>query len=305
MSTKFLLSVIARSETTKQSQDCRASLAMTIHILVKPNKLLGQNFLKCRWVVDTLVGAANITKEDTILEIGPGTGTLTRDLAKLAKKVIAVEKDQKLAENLSERLKKEGITNTEIITGDILKIFPEIAATYKLQPTSYKLVANIPYYITGHLLKKLLEEWIRPHTIVLTIQKEVAERIVARDGKMSVLSLSIQAFGTPEIIKIVPASCFEPEPQVDSAVLRISGISDLFFTKNNLKPEDFFRIVRLGFSQKRKMLLNSLASAVEDKKTLEEVLKSAKIPVKARPEELSLEEWARLIFCINSPAKPN
>lgn len=253
-------------------------------------KTLGQHFLRCRWVVSTLIRAAELSKEDAVLEIGPGTGVLTRALAHHAGRVIAVEKDDRLAEELKKSLEEEGFSNVEIITGDVLRLLAKSDFTSH----SYKVVANIPYYLTSRLLRLLLEEEPRPTTVVLTIQKEVAERIVAKPPNMSLLALSVQAYGKPEIVKEVPASCFWPKPKVDSAIIKISDISDTFFRKHKIEPAIFYEILRMAFGKKRKMLVNSLGKAF-GKEEIKNALKSANISETARPEELSFIDWVKLI----------
>lgn len=289
-------------------------------------KSLGQHFLRCNWVVQTLVKAAEVGPQDIVLEIGPGTGVLTRELARRAKKVIAVEKDEGLIKELKKSLKNEGINNVAMVSGDILKKltpnrvwFNNLTQTRlgaagscgpssKLLPNSYKLIANIPYYLTSRLLRLLLEKEPRPKIIVLTIQKEVAERICAKPPQMNLLALSVQAYGKPEIIKKVPASCFYPKPGVDSAIIKISDISDRFFTgfpevglpagsppsQRKIDQKEFFKIIRLAFSQKRKTLAHTLGKPF-GRKAVEKALKKLKQPLTARPEELSPEEWTALI----------
>lgn len=254
---------------------------------MKPKKSLGQHFLKCRWVVSTLLKAAELKSEDVILEIGPGTGVLTRALAHETKKVIAVEKDEQLAEELTNSLEKEGIDNVKIITGDILKIRQTIE--------KYKVVANIPYYLTSRLLKILLEKEARPDLIILTIQKEVAQRIIAKPPRMNLLALSVQTFGRPEIIKTVPASCFFPKPKVDSAIIKITNISDGFFKKGGLDTENFFQTAKAAFGQKRKFLTNTLGK-LAPKKEIERLLRESGINPKTRPEELNLEQWTKIVL---------
>jgi len=262
-----------------------------------PKRSLGQYFLKCRWVISTLIKTAEVSQKDTVLEIGPGTGILTRELAKTAGKVIAIEKDEYLAANLTQRFKKDGVKNIEIIKGDILKKLSEITTNYKLQTNSYKVVANIPYYLTARLIRLLLECEPRPERIVLTVQKEVARRITAKPPHANLLTLSVQVYGTPQIIKDVPADCFYPKPKVDSTIISISDISDGFFQKNKISMENFFEILRLGFSQKRKMLLGVLGKKL-DKQKIAAAFAATGINPKARPQELSLEQWAKLISSI-------
>ena len=250
-------------------------------------KSLGQHFLTCDWALPAIIDAAAISPSDTVLEIGPGTGVLTRALAVRAKRVIAIEKDEALARALVQNLKSEGITNVEIREGDILLDMPTF-----IEP--YKVVANIPYYLTARLLRLLLEEQThKPTTVALMIQKEVAERIVSQPPHENLLAIAVQVFGTPSIVKIVPASCFSPKPKIDSAIIAISDISNNFFTRHHIKPEAFFTVLRLGFSQKRKMLTNSLSTGT-DKKTISDAFAALGINPKARPEELTLDQWAQL-----------
>lgn len=263
----------------------------------RPNKLLGQHFLTCEWVLPALAKAADLQSGDTVLEIGPGTGILTRFLAAHAKKVIAVEKDRELSAALSHALTQEKIGNVEIMTGDILKLLPYVIANYELKTNTYKLISNIPYYLTSRLIKILLEQEQKPSCVVLTIQKEVAQRIVARPPDMNILGLSVQAYGTPEIIAAVPASCFSPQPKVDSAILKISNISEDFFTQYHVTPKAFFTLVKTGFSSRRKLLTNNLASYAS-KKELAQALNSIGHLPTARPQELSRQEWGQIIAII-------
>ncbi|QQG44869.1 MAG: ribosomal RNA small subunit methyltransferase A [Candidatus Sungiibacteriota bacterium] len=241
-------------------------------------KSLGQHFLRCRWVISTLVHAAELKSTDTVLEIGPGTGILTRALARRAKKVIAVEKDEKLAEELRIRLADGNIKNVTIISGDILKVLPRA----KLG-TGYKVAANIPYYLTSRLLRVLLEQKQQPSLMVLTVQKEVAQRITAKPPHMNLLALSVQAYGKPEIIKTVPASCFWPKPRVDSAVIKIRLKTKV--AGNDTKLRGLFTLARSAFGQKRKTLRRSLG------------IKDPDIRLK-RPQELKLEDWFTLLVSV-------
>ena len=259
-------------------------------------KSLGQNFLRCDWVVDEIIRAAELTAEDIVLEIGPGTGVLTRALAKKAGRVIAVEKDERLAAELRASLRKERIGNADIREGDILSL---LKSHFNREMPYNKIVANIPYYLTGHLFRMIFEQEHLPKTIVLTIQKEVAERVAAEAPHLSLLALSVQAFGTPAIIAVVPASCFFPQPKVDSAILKISGISGDFFRKNKIEKTVFFETARKGFSQKRKTLVNSLAIfAGGDKSVIARVLSAVGLDPRARPEELSLKQWVELVLLL-------
>lgn len=257
---------------------------------MRAKKSLGQHFLRCPWVVNSLIRAAELTKDDTVLEIGPGTGVLTHALARHTKQVIAVEKDEQLATALAGSFNLEDIKNVEIVSGDILRLAPK--SVWGI----YKVVANIPYYLTSRLLRLLLEQHPQPELIVLTIQKEVAQRVISKPPHTNMLGLSVQAFGKPEIIKIVPASCFSPMPEVDSAIIKISDISDLFFRENALDKTEFFALIRRAFSQKRKLLINTLfvQHPVLDKKRITAVLDGLGLSRNARPEELSLQNWADL-----------
>lgn len=246
-------------------------------------KSLGQYFLRCGWVTDALIKAGEVTQKDTVLEIGPGTGILTRPLAAAAGKVVAVEKDEHIAETTAKMLTQEGIRNIHVMPGDILHLLPNL-------PHYDKIVANIPYYLTGRLFRLIFDAPRLPHIIVLTIQKEVAERITAKPPHMNLLALAVQAFGRPEIMKIVPAVCFSPRPKIDSAIIRISDISDDFLIKHHIAKDDFFALARAAFGHRRKMLVNTLA-AYGDKSKLSHILEQIGLSPRARPEELSLLNW--------------
>jgi len=246
--------------------------------------------LKDKKILEAMACAAELSKSDIVLEIGPGTGTLTEVLARYAKKVIAVEKDRDLIPALREKLKS--CKNVEIIEGDILKISDFQFPIFK-QIKNYKIVANLPYYITSRFLRLFLSETkFRTKLMVLMIQKEVAERIMARGKHESLLSLSVKVYGKPEIIKIVPRGAFSPPPKVDSAIIKISNISDKFFTENKMNPDKFFEILRLAFQKKRKMLRNSIFSKSDFKNPRS---RTSEYFAARRPEELSLEDWAEII----------
>ncbi len=257
----------------------------------RAKKSLGQNFLTCQWVISDIINTARLSPMDTVLEIGPGTGVLTRPIAAHVKKVIAIEKDENLARILARELLSEGITNVTILEGDIL--------THKISlPTTYKIVANIPYYLTARLLRLFLEEQEKkPSSMVLTIQKEVAQRIISKPPRENLLALSVQIFGTPNIIAIIPASCFTPQPNVDSALISISDISNSFFTSHHIKKDLLFRLLHLAFSQKRKMLTNTLHD-IASKKNIESSLQDMGLSPHARPQELDKEQWALLTAVI-------
>ena len=255
---------------------------------LRPTKGLGQNFLIDESALKKIVKAASINPGDTVLEIGPGLGSLTRHIALAAKDVIAVEIDQNFLNPLEEVLKP--FKNVRVIQNDILKVdigslFPE---------TEYLVVANIPYYITSALLRHLLESSSPPSRIILTVQKEVAQRICAKPGNLSLLALSVQVFGSPSIVAAIPAGAFYPRPNVDSAVVRI----DLFDTPKVKadKLDLFFKIIKAGFSQKRKMLRNTLSSGMAwSKEVVEEKLLKLDIDPSRRAQTLSIEEWEKIV----------
>ncbi len=227
-------------------------------------KSLGQHFLNNKDLLGAVVDAATITKRDTVVEIGPGEGTLTEVLLERGAKVVALEKDTRLIELLKNKFKGQDF---KVIEGDALEYEPEFK--------KYKVVGNVPYYITGGLFKKFLTSKQQPSTLVFLVQKEVAERI-AREKKESILSLSVKAYGTPKYIKTVPAGAFVPPPKVDSAILLVSEISRKHF-KNKAHEEKFFELVKKAFGSKRKMLRSTLG-----------------IDSSKRPEDLTLPEWLDL-----------
>lgn len=249
-------------------------------------KFFGQNFLNNKNILNSLVDAADISKKDIVLEIGPGMGTLTELIAVRAKKVVAIEKDRELVQILKHKF--TNTRNIKIIEGDILRINLDKSGLTK----GYKIVANIPYYITGKFLRRFLGENNLaiglPSTMVLMVQKEVADRIVAKDGKESLLSLSVKAYGTPRVIRRVPKGAFVPPPKVDSAIIQIGDISDLWFHQNKIKSDIFFAVLRGAFQQKRKTLKKSL-------KNIDFTLEATEKFAKKRPEELSLGDWAQLL----------
>jgi len=256
-------------------------------------KYLGQNFLKNKNIAERIVEAANIKKNDVILEVGPGRGALTNFLIQKSGHVIAVEKDKNLADFLTDKFKRN--RNLEIVHNDILKFKPQ---NFSLKHHKYKVVANIPYYITSRFLRQFLESEYQPSLMVLMIQKEVAERIIEKNKKESILSISVKIYGKPKIIIRVPAGNFTPKPKVDSAVIAIENISKDFFDPpaggNKMDEKLFFRLLKLGFSYKRKMLKNNLGINAE-------VLQKCKIPPLARAEDLSLEDW-KFLYCATLPS---
>jgi len=256
---------------------------------IKPSLALGQNFLIDQNILKKIITAADIKKDDVILEVGPGIGQLTQELAKTAKKVVAVEKDKKMIQILKETLSE--YANIEIIAEDILK-FP-------LQMPSYKVVANIPYYLTSRLIRKLLESGAQPSVMVLMIQKEVAQRILATPPDMNLLALSVQYYADPKIISSVSRNCFLPKPNVDSAIIAITPKIKVSKESSGL----FFQLARAGFSQKRKQLANNLANVLDIKKEIiEHILLNNNISPKQRAETLSVEDWEKIVKEIKETA---
>ena len=272
---------------------------------MKPKKSLGQNFLNSGKIASEIVKAANVGAEDVVLEVGPGKGVLTEILLNKAKKVIAVEKDDRLFEYLKEKFSDR--ENLVLIHDDILdfsfeKHGLEIACPAK---DDYKIVANIPYYITGHFFKRFLSGDKQPSLITIMIQKEVAERILGekkkgKDGlKESILSISVKVYGEPKIVKYVSAKNFTPQPKVDSAVLLIDKISKDFFKDcGGLSVEEceknFFQLLKTGFSRKRKMLKSNIDEMLEE--NVLETFKNCKIEEKIRAQDLTKEQWGCLVF---------
>lgn len=248
-------------------------------------KRLGQNFLVDEKVFDQIIGAADLKSPDNIVEVGPGTGFLTERLIGKVKSVTAVEKDRDMVRILEDRFK--GVKNLELLHSDILKIKDE-----ELKIKNYKVVANIPYYITSPLLKHFLQSDHRPELMVLLVQKEVAEKICGITGK-SLITIETQLFGEPEIVGFVSPKAFYPAPKVESAILRIKVHPKPLISDDQMK--DFMRLVKFGYSQKRKKLSNTLGAGLRVKSSeMAEILRGAGIDPDLRAEHLGIEEWKRL-----------
>ena len=259
---------------------------------IQPKKSLGQNFLVEPAGLMKVIDAAELSGSEEVLEIGAGLGSLTYLLAQTCARVITVEIDRHMLEPLAEALKP--FTNVQIVPGDILELNPATLVSQE----SYVVVANIPYYITSAIIRHLLEAAVKPSRVILTIQKEVAQRIVARDGKMSLLSLSVFVFGDPEIVSTIPAGSFFPAPDVDSAVLRIRLHPEPLIRSSQL--DLFFKLAHAGFGQKRKTLRNSLSAGLSlPANEVEARLLEADIEPSRRAETLSMAEWARLVDSFN------
>jgi 16S rRNA (adenine1518-N6/adenine1519-N6)-dimethyltransferase len=253
-----------------------------------PKKGLGQNFLTDPTALENIIQAAEIPPDSTVLEVGPGLGSLTRYLANAARRVVAVELDAALIPVLEHVL--SGAGNVEIIHADILKITP---AEYNFED-NYLVVANIPYYITSILIRHLLEAPRKPSRIVLTVQREVADRIIATPGDMNLLALGVQVYGKPRIALRIPAEAFYPAPTVDSSVVRIDLYPQPVISADHL--ETFFSLAKAGFGQKRKTLRNSLSSGISwSGERTAQLLVTAGIDPQRRAETLAIEEWNTLV----------
>jgi len=250
---------------------------------IKPCKKLGQNFLIDKSVLENIIKTADLSINDIILEIGPGFGNLTEKLAEKVKKIITVEKDKKMINILKEILHAH--KNIELINSDILK------TTIQL-PKKYKLIANLPYYITSPIIRKFLEKENKPELMVLMVQKEVGQRICSKD-KMSILSVSVQFYADAKIIKYVSNSSFYPKPKVDSAIIKIIPKK---FPDINIKK--FFQLIKIGFSSKRKKLINNL-KVLFDKKELEKIFKEINLNINIRAENLSINNWLKLFHMLD------
>ncbi len=284
---------------------------------IKPNKRMGQNFLISENARAKLVSSAEVKKTDVVLEVGAGIGTITVELAKLARCVIAVEKDKALIPILEETTKDP--KNVKVVLGDVLKI-EELKIDWKLSPCgrspiggkiarpakpegrsggNWKLAGNIPYYLTAPLIRKFLESTNPPSSMTLMVQKEMAQRITAKPPDMSILAVSVQAYAKPEIVGHIPRSAFWPKPKVDSAIIKILPNPPLTTCQlahdREQKVEQFFTIVRAGFSSPRKQLINNLSKGLNmDRGQAEQWLQSCRVDPKRRAETLRVEEWAYL-----------
>ncbi len=253
-------------------------------------KSLGQHFLRSTGAVRALVLAGHIAPNDTVVEIGPGKGVLTKALLDAGARVIAIEKDHDLIPFLEEKFASE-ITSGKLILieDDVLTFDP---AGHGLTTATYKLIANIPYYITGAIIEHFLANKTYPEQMVLLVQKEVAQRIVARDGKESILSLSVKIFGVPKIIQVVKKEAFSPAPKVDSAIIAITEISrDAIPTELSMRM--FFRVVKAGFAHKRKLLARNLEE-IASKEVIRRAYAELGIADTARAETLSSTVWQKL-----------
>ena len=261
---------------------------LEISRMVVTKKELGQHWLHDRTALGAIAESAELAKNDTVLEIGPGLGTLTSVLAKQAQKVIAVEFDEALARDLPKRAQAGNITvvHQDILAYDLTKL-----------PVGYKVVANVPYYITSKIVRLLLESANPPSRVVLLVQKEVAERLAAAPGEMSMLAVSAQFYADVSLGTIIPAELFTPPPKVDSQVVILDYKGPQFA---DVPVDSFFTLVRAGFSERRKKLRSSLAGGLRlPKAEADALLERAGIPADARAQELSLEQWHLLASAYN------
>lgn len=262
---------------------------------LRPKKSLGQNFLHDPVWLERMVAAAEVGEQDLVLEIGPGAGSLTSCLAAAAREVVAIELDERLLPVLAHVL--QGCENVTVVVGDILQhelreLLPSAA------DAGFKVVANIPYYITAPIVRHLLQSDLRPAILVLTVQNEVATRMVANVGDMSLLAVSVQFYCSARIVARVPAVAFYPPPDVESAVVRLDT-----HRKNDWPHPDarrFFRVARAGFSQRRKQLQNAVSHGLAlPREHTAAALRSAGVDPRRRAQTLSLHEWARLTDCLS------
>lgn len=253
-----------------------------------PSKKYGQNFLINPEPIERMLESAQLSKDDVVIEVGSGFGVLTLSLSEKVKKVYSFEIEKKLQPYWEDQIKK--YPNIEIIWGNVLKQFSEITMKqWSNETMNYKVIANLPYQITSPVIRLFLENENPPETMVLMVQKEVAERICAKPGDMSVLSVAVQYYSTPEYIMTVSRSYFWPVPQVDSAIIRLSKIK----IPIDISQEKFFRLVKAGFSSRRKILVKNLLSLIdkERKADLEMVFKKLGLSEKVRAQELSVDKW--------------
>jgi 16S rRNA (adenine1518-N6/adenine1519-N6)-dimethyltransferase len=262
---------------------------------IRTKKSLGQHFLVDDAVLEKILDAAALSPDDTVIEVGPGLGLMTAELAKRASWVIAIELDNRLAAILKETLPVENVVvlNEDVLGTDPANLLKGSAPHFPPQLRSYKVVANLPYYITSPVLRHFLEAPIKPETMVVMVQKEVARTITAAAGDRSVLSIAVQFYGKPSIVADVPAASFFPPPEVDSAVIKIDVYKKPPVAVDDV--EGFFKLVRAGFRAARKQVANSLAQGLDlPKPEILDLLAKAKIDPQRRAETFTLEEWAAL-----------
>lgn len=258
-----------------------------------PRRESGQNFLINKEVLDKIIQSSDLKKDDVVLEIGAGFGTLTFELAKFAKKVIACELDKRLVKALKNVQDVQNVKNVQIVEGDIFKQWSVVSS--QLIDLKYKLISNLPYNITSLVLRSFLEVKPRPKEMILLIQKEVAERIVSKPGEMSLLSVMVQFYAKPEIVSFVPRKNFWPEPEVDSTIIKIEGLTSAWSLRGDGETSKFFRVVKAGFSAKRKQLHNNLSVCLKiSDNELKKILRKLDLDEKIRAQDLSIQDWINL-----------
>jgi len=259
---------------------------------LRPRKGLGQHFLVSRGVLLRIAEAAGLAPDDTVIEVGPGTGALTRELAARAGRVIAIEKDAALAEALRQEL--AALANVRIVTGDALELDPASVLREHGATGPYKVVANLPYYAANPIVRRFLESAARPTVMVVLLQREVAASMAARPGAMSILSVAVQLRAVPAIIGIVKGGSFYPPPKVDSAIVRLE-VRPAPAIVPEAEAEALMEIVRAGFSAPRKQVANALARALGlARERAVAALSEAKVNPRRRAATLTLEEWGVL-----------
>lgn len=270
---------------------------------MQPKKSLGQNFLRDGAVVDKILSAVLPQVGEVIVEVGPGEGVLTQRLAESGAKVIAIELDDRLIPLLQEKFKK--YQNVKIVHKDILDVsMAEILTIYDSQPIAYRIIGNLPYYITSAIVRKFLESDCVPSEMFFMVQKEVGERICSRPGKMSILAVAVQYYANPELLFGVPKESFDPVPKVESAFIKITN-NQQSITNNRIgekknydvpfDSKEFFRVVKIGFSARRKTLANNLVNGFHlDKSIVKKLLEDADVSVSARAQDLTVKEWKML-----------
>ncbi len=257
---------------------------------LEAKKSLGQNFLKSRKAINAMIAAPEISADDIVVEIGPGKGALTGPLLETGATVIAFELDKRMVEFLETKFAAQILSGKLILVHqDVLEV--DLGQYTKGQP--YKVVANIPYYITNLIIRTFLSGEYQPTAMCLLIQKEVAERIVSRDGKESILSMSVKLFGTPSYVMKVARQYFSPSPKVDSAVILISDINREAILSQDYE-QTFFEIIKTAFGQKRKQAIKNL-SDLALKESWQEIFKSLDINIQARAEDISFKQWLQII----------
>jgi 16S rRNA (adenine1518-N6/adenine1519-N6)-dimethyltransferase len=260
---------------------------------IKPSRSKGQNFLINERIYDDIIKAADLQPSDTVVEIGPGLGFLTAKLAKQVKRVLAVELDDRLASYLQVGIDSQGVENVEIIHSDILKVN---LSEYLAVDEPYKIVANLPYNISSIFLRTFLSGQHQPTNLILMLQQEVAQRIVAQPPDMSILAVSVQYYAQPAIVRLVKAGNFWPEPKVDSAIIKLDVAAKI---TDSAADKFFFRVVRTGFSSKRKMLKNNLAGGLNlAPNIIVKIFSAQSLDLSIRAEELSLLDWQKIVAAL-------